>query len=234
MMFSPRAFVTPLARAAYRPQTIRITARAASIRGQIAANSTITEAITKDHRELETYYNEIINNPDDVDHATRYGNQFTWELARHSVAEELLVYPAMEKYMGEKGKEHAESDRKQHHQVKLVLKEFQNMSATDTQYIPKLKELWAVVAQHIKEEERDDLPALEKALSASENRGSSESLAKNFGRTKAFVPSRSHPSAGENPWFEGPMGMLAAPIDHIADIFRKFPNGTVSPNPSKK
>ena len=116
-MFSPRAFVAPIARAAFRPQTVRITARAASIRGQIAANSTISEVITKDHRELETYYNEIINNPDDIDHQTRYGNQFTWELARHSVAEELLVYPAMEKYLGDKGKEHAESDRKQHHEV---------------------------------------------------------------------------------------------------------------------
>lgn len=116
-----------------------------------------------------------------------------------------------------------------------MLKEFQNMSSTDTQYIPKLKELWKVLSQHIKEEEKDDLPALEKALSSSENRGSSESPAKNyFGRTKAFVPSRSHPTAGESPWFEGPMGMLAAPIDHIADIFRKFPDGVISPNSSKK
>lgn len=108
------------------------------------------------------------------------------------------------------------------------------MRAEDSNYVPKLKELWQVLRSHIKEEEHDDLPALEKALSSSENRGDSESLAKNFGRTKALVPSRSHPSAGENPWFEGPMGMLAAPIDHIADIFRKFPDGTISPNPSKK
>lgn len=84
-----------------------------------SSTSTVSEAITKDHRELEGYYNEIINNPDNIDHQTRYGNQFTWELARHSVAEELLIYPAMEKYLGEKGKEHAESDRKQHHQVPL-------------------------------------------------------------------------------------------------------------------
>ena len=119
-------------------------------------------------------------------------------------------------------------------QVKELLKEFQNMSAADSTYVPKLKELWAILEHHIKEEESEDLPALEKALSSSENRGSSESLATNFGRTKAFVPSRSHPSAGENPYFEGPMGMLAAPIDHIADLFRKFPDGTISPNPSKK
>jgi hypothetical protein len=30
------------------------------------------------------------------------------------------------------------------------------------------------------------------------------------------------------------MGMLAAPIDHIADLFRKFPDEVISPNPSKK
>jgi hypothetical protein len=123
-MFSPRAIATPLTRATFRPQTIRITARAAFLRTQIASNSTITEAITKDHRELETYYKEIINNPDDIDHQTRYGNQFTWELARHSVAEELLVYPAMEKHMGDKGKEHAENDRKQHHQVRFIPSSF--------------------------------------------------------------------------------------------------------------
>jgi hypothetical protein len=118
--------------------------------------------------------------------------------------------------------------------VKNLLKEFQNMDPASSSYIPKLKEIWSLLERHIAEEERDDLPALEQALASEQNRGNSESLAKNFGRTKAFVPSRSHPSAGENPYFEGPMGMLAAPIDHIADIFRKFPEGTVSPNPSQK
>jgi len=195
--------------------------------------STISDVIIKDHRELERYYNEVINSKS-VDHQTRYGNQFTWELARHSVAEELIVYPAMEKYMGEEGHGHAEKDRKEHHRVKELLKEFQNMSATNTDYVTTLKELWSVLGQHIEEEERDDLPALEKSLGTADNEGVSEKLAKNFGRTKMFVPSRSHPSAGENPLFEGPMGMLAAPLDHIADIFRKFPDDTVSPNPSKQ
>lgn len=81
---------------------------------QALAMSTISDAITKDHREIEQYYNEVINNPNDHDHQTRYGNQFVWELARHSVGEELVVYPAMEKYLGQKGKDMAESDRKEH------------------------------------------------------------------------------------------------------------------------
>lgn len=88
--------------------------------------------------------------------------------------------------------------------MKELLKEFQNMNAADSNYVSKLKELWSVLGQHIKEEESDDLPALEKALSADENKGVSESLAKNFGRTKMFVPSRSHPSAGETPCSRAP------------------------------
>jgi len=196
--------------------------------------STISDAIIKDHRELEKCYEEVINNPDDIDHITRYGNQFSWELARHSVAEELLIYPAFEKYMGKDGHEKAEHDRKEHHQVKELLKKFQNMNAAGSDYIPKLKELWSVLSQHIREEEGNDLPAFEKALGSPDNQGASESLARKFGMTKMFVPSRSHPSAGENPLFEGPIGLLAAPIDHIADIFRKFPDNTISPNPSKK
>jgi hemerythrin superfamily protein len=78
--------------------------------------STVSEVITKDHREIEQYYNEVVNSTDH-DHQTRYGNQFTWELARHSIGEELIVYPAFEKYLGAAGKEKADKDRKEHHEV---------------------------------------------------------------------------------------------------------------------
>jgi hypothetical protein len=58
-----------------------------------------------------------------------------------------------------------------------------------------------------------------------------QQLATTFGRYKAFVPSRSHPAAGEHPPFETVMGLLTAPIDHVADLFRKFSSKTISPNP---
>jgi hemerythrin-like domain-containing protein len=86
----------------------------------VAAMTTISQAITKDHRELEEYYNEVISNAGNTDHQQRYGNQFVWELARHSVGEELVVYPAFEKYLGAQGKQMAEQDRKEHHEVRLA------------------------------------------------------------------------------------------------------------------
>lgn len=83
--------------------------------------STISDAIIKDHRELKQYYDEVVNNPNDHDHQQRFGNQFTWELARHSIGEELVVYPAFEKYLGAKGRTMAEHDRNEHHKVRFLV-----------------------------------------------------------------------------------------------------------------
>ena len=65
--------------------------------------STVTVAISRDHRELADYYKEILNAPDN-DTATRWQNQFTWALARHLVAEELVLYPAFASILGERGR----------------------------------------------------------------------------------------------------------------------------------
>jgi hemerythrin superfamily protein len=115
-MFSIRNFALPIARAAFRPQVTGTSVSRAFATSQVLRAPALTEAVTSDHRDLEKYYKIIVNSKD-ADEQERYGNQFTWELARHSVAEELIVYPAMERYMGEAGKDHAEKDRKQHHQV---------------------------------------------------------------------------------------------------------------------
>lgn len=81
----------------------------------------------------------------------------------------------------------------------------------------------ADLADHIKDEERDDLPALEKAIASSDTSTDTESLATSFNRTKMFVPTRSHPSAPDKPPFETVVSLMAAPIDHLTDLFRKFP-----------
>lgn len=69
------------------------------------------------------------------------------------------------------------------------------MDTLHPRYIPKLKSLFADLDQHIEEEENDDLPKLERALGKDD--GASARLADQFQATKAFVPTRSHPSAGE-------------------------------------
>lgn len=117
-MSSIRTILTPQLRAAIRPRHFRL--QQSPVRFQIAAMSAVSDAIVKDHRELKDYYNEVVNSTDH-DHQQRFGNQFVWELARHSVGEELVIYPAMEKYMGDKGKQLADEDRQEHHRVRPIL-----------------------------------------------------------------------------------------------------------------
>ncbi|KAI0556046.1 HHE domain protein [Xylaria curta] len=180
----------------------------------------ISDSIVHDHKELEQFYNNI-KNAKSNDEKMQWRNQFTWELARHSVGEELVVYPAFEKLLPN-GKEMADKDRKEHASIKEHLFKFQDMKPEDPNFSKTLEALWTNLSTHIKEEEREDLPTLEKALDEND----SEKMAKSFGRTKMFVPTRSHPSGPDKAPFENVVSFLTAPMDHLRDMFRKFPEDT--------
>lgn len=79
------------------------------------AKGKVSDAVIEDHRELEHYYNNIMN-AKDADTKERWQNQFVWELARHSIAEELVVYPEFEKNLPN-GHDMAEKDRGDHRAV---------------------------------------------------------------------------------------------------------------------
>lgn len=84
-----------------------------------AQNQCISDPIKKDHRELEEYYHKILNAKDE-DEKTRWANQFTWELARHSVGEELIMYPCMKRVL-KNGESLVAKDLQQHQEVPLAL-----------------------------------------------------------------------------------------------------------------
>ena len=80
---------------------------------------TISEALGKDHQTIDSYA-EKIKTSTSLEAKTEWRNQFTWALARHAVSEELTVYPAMEKHMGQEGIELTNVDRQQHQAVFLT------------------------------------------------------------------------------------------------------------------
>lgn len=96
---------------------------------------------------------------------------------------------------------------------------FQGTDATDPNFMDLIKGLMGNLSDHIKEEESIDLVKIEEKLDPEE----SDQMATSFERTKMFVPTRSHPSAPNKPPFETAVGLLAAPIDKVADLFRSFP-----------
>lgn len=195
---------------------------------------TISEAIGNDHKIIDSYA-EKIKSSSTLQEKTEWRNQFTWALARHAVSEELTMYPAMEKHMGKEGTELTDVDRQQHqavsivdqyadptyiHQVKEDLYKLQSMSPNDSQFMPLFDQLLHDLHTHIEHESNEDMPRLEKLLSREESRA----LANQFERTKIILPTRSHPSAPNKPYFENFAALLAAPIDRFADLLRAFPS----------
>ncbi|KAI8962393.1 HHE domain protein [Daldinia sp. FL1419] len=179
----------------------------------------LLNTIKHDHRELEAYYPHIVDNKS-ADERTRYRNLFVWELARHSVAEELIIYPEIEKH-SKNGRDIASKDRKQHQNIKERLYRLQNLKAEDPDFESTFQDLFSDLQQHVKEEEEHDLPELEANL----DKDRLLQLGKSFERTKSLVPTRSHPLSPTTPPFETAIALLSAPIDKVADIFRKFPKG---------
>ncbi|KAL8722456.1 MAG: hypothetical protein Q9225_001078 [Loekoesia sp. 1 TL-2023] len=185
---------------------------------------TISEAISEDHKSLDLYADKIRSSTT-IEDKTKRRNQLTWALARHAISEELTMYPAMEKHLGEEGLQLTNTDREQHQAVKEDLYNLQSLSPSSDSFLPLLDRLMTDLHEHIKHESQEDMPRLEEKLSREE----SQALATSFERTKMITPTRSHPSAPNRPYFENFAAMLAAPIDRFRDLLTAYPDSEELP-----
>lgn len=66
--------------------------------------------------QMYDYYDKYVEagSRSDKDAQERWSRQLIWEVARHAVGEEIVVYPLMEKHLGQRGLELADEDRAQH------------------------------------------------------------------------------------------------------------------------
>src|SRR6478609_9353194 len=71
------------------------------------SESNIIAEIKRDHEEMKTYYTNF-KNATTVEESNKWFNQFVLETSRHSVGEELVLYPLMEK-LSQKGKDLADA-----------------------------------------------------------------------------------------------------------------------------
>lgn len=81
------------------------------------------------------------------------------------------------------------------------------------------------LAAHIHTEETLDLVKLESSITDEE----SQRLARSFNRTKWFAPTRAHPTLPDRPPYETAAALLAAPLDHLQDLFRRWPDPELYP-----
>lgn len=79
----------------------------------------ISDVIKQDHKEIIACYHRTVD-ANYHDEIIRFQNLFIWELARNLAAEELVLYPAIEKAV-RGGLMVAEKDRQAHQRVRRYL-----------------------------------------------------------------------------------------------------------------
>jgi hemerythrin superfamily protein len=87
------------------------------LRSSAILRALLSDVIKSHHREIEECYTKALNGKTH-DEKERWGNQFTWELARHAIGEDLVLYPKLEQHLPD-GKEIAHRDRVHTNEVRL-------------------------------------------------------------------------------------------------------------------
>ncbi|HUQ62491.1 MAG TPA: hemerythrin domain-containing protein [Acidimicrobiales bacterium] len=138
------------------------------------------------------------------------------ELSVHAAIEEQVFYPAVRESVPDEEDTVLEG-LEEHHIVKWVLSELENMSPEDERFDAKVTVLIENVRHHVEEEETDMFPEVRKAL----GRKQLGEIGAAMEKAKKVAPTRPHPKAPDTPPGNLVAGAGAAAIDKAKDGARK-------------
>jgi hemerythrin-like domain-containing protein len=177
--------------------------------------SDVIEVLEQDHREVEQMFGELeslrgATGDDAMSRRKDLMEQVTIELVRHSVAEEVLVYPQVEKKVSA---EEAERAKKEHAEAEETLQRLEKLDPDDAAFDAELDTLIREIREHVAEEEGEMFAHMRKVLSQ-------EELDQMGSRVEAFkkvAPTRPHPSVPNEPGARTALGPVASLMDRMRD-----------------
>lgn len=183
-----------------------------------ATNQPIDKLIYADHNFIKSLHKQV-EQASSNEERNKWRNMLVYEIARHSIAEELILYPLFRSNLS-KGEEYFQNNIAEHHAVKEKLISFQNLDVTDSKFNDRLKDVMDTLYSHIEKEENIILPELSKSM----DQNTLISHGNQYARRKFIVPTRPHTIIPEDPpTLNSVLGILTAPIDKFRDIFTAYP-----------
>ncbi len=126
----------------------------------------VVDILKADHREFLDLLTQALTAPDPEQRRDLTDTAIA-EIMRHAVAEEMFVYPAIEKHLPN-GKEEAQHDREEHDELVQIMKRLEDVDSADATFLATVTELEANLRHHIEEEEADEFPRLRAHIPADE------------------------------------------------------------------
>jgi hemerythrin superfamily protein len=176
----------------------------------------VIEVLEHDHREVEQMFAELESlrgaTTDEMKSRRKaVAEQVTIELVRHSVAEEVLVYPQVEKKVSAEEAEHA---REEHAEAEETLQRLEKLEADDPAFDDEFATLMEEIRHHIADEEGQMFAHMRQVIDADE-------LVTLGARVEAFkkvAPTRPHPSVPNEPLPRMAAGPAASLFDRMRDL----------------
>lgn len=174
-------------------------------------NEDIVDILTADHREM-TELLARATQTQDAEQRRDLVETAIAEVMRHAVAEEMYVYPVMEKHLPN-GKEEVEHDKQEHDEIVQVMKKLEEADAADPAFMNLVQELNKQLRHHADDEESDQFPKLRAHLSSEQLVEMGDKVQK----AKHLAPTRPHPSAPHSELFHKSVGPGVGMIDRLRD-----------------
>ena len=178
--------------------------------------------LRNDHKTVEQLFKRF-EKAGDRAHAEkrRIVDKIIEELSVHAAVEEQLFYPVARTTVPDTEDITLES-LEEHHIVKWVLSELENMDPQDERFDAKVTVLIENVRHHVKEEEGEFFPKVRDELSRTALADLGDALVE----AKKTAPTRPHPRLPDS----GPnvMGALAGVVDRVGDNMSGMAQGGVS------
>lgn len=176
----------------------------------------VIEVLEHDHREVEEMFAELESLRGASTEETRsrrkaLTEQVTIELVRHSVAEEVLVYPQVEEKISAEEADHA---REEHAEAEETLHRLEKLDASDPAFDDELATLMGEIRHHISDEESEMFTHMRQVIDPDE-------LRKLGARVEAFkkvAPTRPHPNVPNQPLARVAAGSAASVFDRMRDL----------------
>lgn len=176
----------------------------------------VIEILEHDHREVEEMFAELESlrgaaTDEAKSRRKDVTDQVTIELVRHSVAEEVIVYPQVEKKVSAEEVEHA---RKEHAEAEETLARLEKLDPDDPAFDDELATLMGEIRHHIEDEEGQMFAHMRQVIDEDE-------LRKLGARVEAFkkvAPTRPHPNVPNEALPRMAAGPAASLIDRMRDL----------------
>ena len=171
----------------------------------------VIDVLTADHREVELLGDQIVATVDPAERRD-LADQLIAELVRHSVAEEMYVYPAMRDHLPN-GEQAVEHDIEEHKELETLMKELERTDAESTEFENIVGSLRQVLRDHVQDEETKQFPHLRAYLPAA----TLVELKEKVELAKKVAPTRPHPAAPNAELFHKLAGPGVGLVDRLRD-----------------